>query len=309
MRYVLIGCGVGLGALIGIIGGLFLILFVASFFNGRVGAPTDYTQSALLVHPPEPLQKEMLLKVVTYNVQALWVVGRNRPARMREIARVLTDLDPDIVGFQEVFVAKDRAVLIDALKYSRLKYHEYFRSATVGSGLLVMSAFPIQEHYFHRYSVSNPWYKVWEGDWWAGKGVCLARIALPDGGMIDFYNTHAQAGYGNPAYKDLRVIQMAELAAFINKTRTRTAPALLTGDMNCRPGAVDFETAVSGAGLTRAMTIDTSIDHIFSVDDPRYVFETIETVTIPTRIQKDGKSFQLSDHPGYLSQVRIKPRE
>ncbi len=309
MRYVLIGCGVGLGGLVGVIGGLFLILFVASFFNGRVGAPTDYAQSALLVNPPERLQEDALLKVVTYNVQALWVVGRNRPARMREIGRVLTDLDPDIVGFQEAFVAKDRAVLIDALKHSRLKYHEYFRSATVGSGLLVMSAFPIKEHYFHRYSVSNPWYKVWEGDWWAGKGVCLARIALPGGGLVDFYNTHAQAGYGNPAYRDLRIIQMAELAAFINKTRTRTAPAFLTGDMNCRPGAVDFETAVSGAGLTRAMTIDTRIDHIFSVDDPGYVFEAIETVTIPAHIQKDGKSFQLSDHPGYLSLVRIKPGE
>lgn len=306
MRYVLIGCGVGLGGLIGLIGVLVLILFVASFFNDRVGAPTDHEQSALLANPPERLQEETLLKVVTYNIQALWVVGRNRPARMREIARVLTDLDPDIVGFQEAFVAKDRAVLIDALKHSRLKHHEYFRSGTVGSGLLVMSAFPISEHYFHRYSVSNPWYKVWEGDWWAGKGACLARIALPGGGLIDFYNTHAQAGYGNAEYKKLRKIQMAELAEFINKTRTGAAPAFLTGDMNCRPGEFDFETVVSGAGLTRAMAVNSSIDHIFSVDDPGYAFETIETISIPRDIQKDGKSFQLSDHPGYLSLVRIK---
>src|SRR5690606_4091093 len=127
------------------------------------------------------------------------------------IAERLVALDPDIVGFQEAFIAADREVLQAGLAASRLQHFQYYASGTVGSGLLIASAFPIREAWFCRFSKSNPWYKFNEGDWWAGKGVALARLELPEGGgFIDFYNTHAQAGYGNPAYKVVRNFQMAE---------------------------------------------------------------------------------------------------
>jgi len=283
----------------------FLFLGTLALFNGRVGADTDFPKSPLLASSPEALTQPVTLRLVTFNIQDTWFVGKNRPERMRAIGAMLTRLDPDLVGFQEAFVTAERAVLLDALKSSRLQHHAYYRSATLGSGLLILSAYPIAEAYFHRYADAGSCYKVWEGDWWAGKGAALARIQLPGrAGYIDFYDTHAQAGYGNPEYQTLRQKQMAELAHFINESRTRTAPAFLTGDMNCRIGREDYETAVNGAGLLRLMAVDSRIDHIFAVKDDRYRFETVDTVAIQQEIRQ---GVQLSDHTGYMSTVRITP--
>jgi len=247
---------------------------------------------------------------VTFNIQDLYVVGTHRAERMRAIAEKLCTLDPDIVGFQESFIGKDRRILIEGLKKcSRLEYHQYYPSRTIGSGLLISSAFPIAQQSFFRFSDSNPFYRVTEGDWWAGKGVALARLELPDGiGFVDFYNTHAQADYGKRTYEVVRKSQMTELARFVNRSSTSTTPAFLVGDMNCQVGRDDFETAVEGANLLRMMNMDSGIDHIFAVWSPGYGFELVDTVEIEERIRVKGKYTALSDHIGYMSTVRVIPR-
>lgn len=294
---------------------VFLLLIVAAFLslgmflyfkNGHIGVETDYSASIFLKDKPKPLAEPLTLKIVTFNIQDLFVVGRNRPARMRHIARVLADLDPDLVGFQESFIGKDRDVLIKALEATRLRHHQYYSSSVGGSGLLISSAWPIREVFYHRYSVSGPPQRIWEGDFWAGKGVALARIETP-AGMLDFYNTHAQAGYGRVSYREVRRTQMAELAAFMNGSRTQNAPAFLVGDMNCSIGDVDYETAAGDAGLIRLMAIDSRIDHIFAAHNDYHAFEVLDTVNIAERITEDGEVFGLSDHPGYMSTIRITP--
>lgn len=49
---------------------------------------------------------------------------------------------------------------------------------------------------FHRYTASGSPVRVWEGDFYAGKGVGMACIASP-GGHIHVYNTHTAANYGH----------------------------------------------------------------------------------------------------------------
>ncbi len=276
------------------------------YLNGRVGVETDFRQSSFLAAKPEPLSDVLTVKAVTFNIQDLWIVGRNRPERMRHIARVLTDLDPDIVGFQEAFIKEDRAELLQALDSSRLIHHHYYPSGLGGSGLLICSVWPIREVFFHRFSVSGPARRLWEGDYWAGKGVALARIET-HAGMLDFYNTHAQAGYGRASYRELRRVQMTELAAFINQSRTGTSPVFLVGDMNCGVGKVDYETVVEQAGLKRAMALDTRIDHIFVTDDKHHTHEILETVPIKERVTEGASTFNLSDHIGYMSTIRLVP--
>jgi endonuclease/exonuclease/phosphatase family metal-dependent hydrolase len=281
---------------------------VLALFNGRVGITTDFSSSALLTSPPAPLSEALTLKVVTFNIQDLAWVSEERPRRMRGIGAALLILDPDIVGFQEAFVEGDREILLAELAHTRLKHHQYYPSGTGGSGLLIASAFPIKEVYFHRFSVANPFYRVWEGDWWAGKGVALARVELPDGrGFFDFYNTHAQADYGNPAYGIVRMQQMAELAEFVNGSQCATTPTFVVGDMNCRPGDEDFETAVKGAGLHRVMIGESRIDHIFSVENEGYTFRVVKTTPIDQTVKLGEKTLELSDHTGYMSEVEIVP--
>jgi hypothetical protein len=150
-------------------------------------------------------------------------------------------------------VPADRALLISELgRKTRLKHNQYYPSGNAGSGVLVSSAFPIREAWFHRFQAIAPPWKVWEGDGMAGKGVGLARIELPDGaGFVDFFNTHAQAGYGNPDYKVIRKQEMAEVAEFINAARCGTVPAFLTGDLNCRRNEPEHITLVQGAKFHR----------------------------------------------------------
>ena len=307
-----------------------IILFTAAFINPRVQAEQSLARSSLLLAPPPPLHDPLTLKVVTFNIADAYLFTGNRQERMRAIAAKLTELDPDLVGLQESFVKTDRNVLLDSLASSRLKHHIRFPGATVGNGLLILSAFPIKEAFFYRYRHSNPWYKLWQGDWWAGKGVGLARVLLPNGGVIDFYDTHAQAGRGDTGNAIARSGQMKELAEFIAKSRLPNGLAFIVGDFNTRKGQPDIETAVSQAGLKWAMTLEPGIDHIFSISSPCYVYDTLETIRIrgtaqgshPEFMLGHAPSFQevwngwfgkpgltaLSDHLGVMSSIRVIPQ-
>ncbi|MFV1950328.1 MAG: endonuclease/exonuclease/phosphatase family protein [Anaerolineales bacterium] len=255
------------------------------------------------------LTEPLILNIITYNIYDLYIESADRAERMSGIAEKLCTLDPDLVGFQESFVKDDRNILISELqKCSRLQYHQYYPSRVVGSGLLISSAFPITERSFHRFNDTNSFFKVREGDWWAGKGVALARVELPDGiGYVDFYNTHAQAGYGNPDYVIIRENQMWELAQFVNNSHSDRTLALLVGDLNSKIGDNAYQIALEGADLVRVMSIDSGVDHIFAVRDANYTFELLETVRIDGSILVDGIEVTLSDHIGYMSIVRVIP--
>lgn len=270
--------------------------------------PQDFRQSVYKDAERKPLAKPITLKIVTYNIQDTWVVGRNRPERMYAISRKLAELDPDIVGFQESFIKKDRDILIKELtSKSRLKYHQYYPSGLVGSGKFTMSAFPLREKFFYRYKVTGDWYRFWEGDWWAGKGSGLARIEIPGIGFLDFYNTHLQAGYGNPRYRTVKEAQAKELADFINTSCWTEFPVILVGDLNTRRGDDAHDSLVVIANLVRIMNIDSSIDHIYARKSPYYRFEVLETIELQEGISSTGKPIRLSDHNGYMTTVTITP--
>jgi len=284
------------------------ILFVARPFNARTPSEQDLSKSALLAKPPAPIAKELTLKIVTFNIQDMYLIGRNRPERMRGIGQALRDLDPDIAGFQEAFIEKDRQTLLDSVADTRLKYHQYYPSGTVGSGKFILSAFPIQEAFFHRYQKNGKWYKPYHGDWWGGKGVALARIQLPgDSGYVDFYDTHAHASYGSPEYDADREAQMHEMADFIKASATGTSPVIAVGDFNCATGSKPFHILVDQAHLQWMMTGDPRIDNIFAGKTPRYAFDLMDFLTIDRKVPTARGETSLSDHRGYMSTIHIKP--
>jgi endonuclease/exonuclease/phosphatase family metal-dependent hydrolase len=288
---------------------LLLVVVVCTLLNFRTPSPTDLLESGHLTAPPEPLSETLTVRVVTYNVWDLRVMGTHRRERMRAIGRVLAGLEPDVVGLQEAFWPKDREALLGELAGTGLVHSRYFRSGLVGSGLLVVSRFPIREAFFHRYTRGGNPLKVWHGDWWAGKGVCLTRLELPNGaGYLDFFNTHAHAGYGEPAYDAVRLSNMQEHAAFMNRAVSGTAPAISAGDYNCREGTPQWEAFTLGADLARMMTIPSKIDHVFAKANPLYDFEAVETVAIEDTLDIGGEQIDLSDHTGYMTTIRIRPR-
>jgi len=281
-----------------------LLVFVQWVCNGMDRKGGNLADSDLRRDPPSAWIKTMTLRVLTFNIWDLYLVSGNRIQRMQEIGRVLAEMDPDIVGFQEAFIAGDRQILIDAMSGTRLKHHAYFPSGVVGSGLLISSAWPIRETFFRRFTHSGPWWRLTEGDWWAGKGVALARIETP-AGIIDFFNTHAQAAKGRPEYVALRREQMQEIVGFMTEARLPGAPALLVGDINCRVNSQEYNALVETGQLHRAMTIDSSIDHIFAATSGGPDVLPIASSRIEETINRNGNVITLSDHPGYLSVLRI----
>ena len=256
------------------------------------------------------LAQNLTLKVVTFNIQDTYVVGKHRPERMQAIAATLCELDPDIVGFQESFIYEDRKVLMDRLiKGSRLKYHQYYPSPVAGSGLLISSAYQIVDKSFHRFEASNPFYKVWEADWWGGKGVALAKIKLPeDAGILNLYNTHTQADYEKADYEVVRSNQLSNLAKYVRETKGNQSPSILIGDMNCLSGDVEFQSLVSEADLMHMMSIDSGLDHIFALRDSLNAFDVLKTTKIQAEIVVKETVTALSDHLGYMTTLSITPR-
>lgn len=286
-----------------------LYLFVMSFFNGHVGVEQDWSTSVLAETAPL-WEEEHTLRVVTFNIQDLLVVAKDHEARMVAIARKLGELNPQVVGFQESFNADHRALLQEALvKHTTMSHFQYYPSGRVGSGLFLASAYPIAEVFFHRFKDSNPWYKVWEGDFWAGKGVGLARLKVGEGQYLDVFNTHAQADYGVPENEKIRYRQMEGLAGFVNGTAVAHIPALLVGDMNCKFEEPEYKMVVERAKLTRLMDIFSKIDHIYGVAREEYEYTVVDSVEIQETVVAGNRSFNLSDHNGYLSEIRIQPKQ
>ncbi|MCP4643730.1 MAG: hypothetical protein GY851_25010 [bacterium] len=298
-------CGV---AVMGVL--VFGLVFVtgAVVLNMRTPAATDLADSPQLQQLPPPISKSVTLKVVTYNLWDLYLHSDHRAERMPAIGEAVAALSPDIVGFQETWIASDRATVLAALDPIGLVHHHYFRSGLVGSGLLIVSRYPIVETHFWRYTLGGKPLRVDHGDWWAGKGVALARIELPDGaGYLDFFDTHAHASYGDRSYDPVRLSQMTELAAFVNEAATGTSPAIVVGDFNTRAGKEPYQRLVADADLDRLMVIDSRIDHIFAPRNAKCSFDVVETVPIKRELEQDGETFGISDHTGYMSIIRIDP--
>jgi endonuclease/exonuclease/phosphatase family metal-dependent hydrolase len=290
--------------------GPWVVLFAALFWNDYTEIDEYLEDSAFLQSPPPEWKADQVIKIVTFNIQDLpfGTEYEDNPERMRAVAKELSSIDPDVAGFQESFSAKHRKILIDELRdHTRLQHFQYFGSGMVGSGLLTASAFPVVEKYFHRFTDSNAWYHVSEGDWWAGKGVSLSRLEVAQDKYLDYYNTHAQADYGRAANEAARLRQMEAAAAFVRRSLARTIPAIFAGDTNCRQGEPDYQALVTGADLTRTMLLQSGIDHIFAVNQSSYDIEVLSTSVIEPVIRTNDVELRLSDHPGFVSELNISP--
>ena len=70
-----------------------------------------------------------------------------------------------------------------------LPYSHYFFSGVNGSGTCVLSATPIIEAHFHKFSLNGFPHKIFHGDWFGGKGLGLCKT-IYKGIPILLANTH-----------------------------------------------------------------------------------------------------------------------
>ncbi len=283
-------------------------LVLAAFLGGLMLwnlRPPAVPEPQLLdpVEAPESFEP-LRLRVVTWNVWGLRWISPRRAERIAALAREVAALRPDVVGFQEAFVAKDRATLAEALRPLGLEHTRYYPSGLAGSGLFLASRYPIESEGFIRFAKNGRPERVDHGDWWAGKGLSLATVTLPGGVRLYLGNTHLHAGYrGNP-YLDTRVAQAGQLVPWAQRVRATGCPALWMGDWNNTPGN-EALAPLAEAGAWNLLTGDMrAIDHIFGSGEG-WEWRLVEEGKHNGRLETDPE-VPWSDHAARWVEVELR---
>ncbi|XP_055682928.1 putative neutral sphingomyelinase [Lutzomyia longipalpis] len=192
------------------------------------------------------------LSVLTINIWGIPFVSKDREVRVQRIAAELSTGKYDVVSLQEVWSEADYQYIKSQTELV-LPYSHYFYSGVVGSGLCVLSAYPITAAFFHAWSVNGYVHRIQHGDWFGGKGVGLCRIAI-QGHTINFYTAHLHAEYNRQSdeYMAHRVIQAFDTAQFIQQTRSDSVVQILAGDLNTEPGDLAYRVLLSTSQLRDA---------------------------------------------------------
>lgn len=162
----------------------------------------------------------------------------------------------DVVCLQEVWTKKDFDLIKEKVA-DVLAYSHYFYSGVTGSGICILSKHPIEETFFHQWSVNGYIHKFHHGDWWAGKGVGLCRLKVRDGTnnyYVNVYSTHLHAEYNRASddYQAHRVLQAYDTAQFIMLTSGSADFTVLAGDLNTEPGDLAYRVLLTIPGFTDA---------------------------------------------------------
>lgn len=238
-------------------------LLVWNILPPAVGEPTDFAPRVAGLSQAGIAPAPRRLRLVTWNVWGLLWLTPRRAERLQQVARETAALRPDIVAFQEAYVQEDREVLMATLRGAGLNYASYFPSGLVGSGLLLVSRFPMESEGFIRFANNGYAHALNHGDWWAGKGLSLSVLRLPDDTRLYLANTHLHARYGLERYHATQLAQSAQLLPWVRRVKDTGWPALWLGDWNSHV-TTDVMLPLQETGAWRLLNPEkTRIDHIF----------------------------------------------
>ncbi|KEG08089.1 putative eukaryotic translation initiation factor 3 subunit [Trypanosoma grayi] len=207
------------------------------------------------------------ITVLTFN---LWGIfnSKHRAARMAHFASKVERYD--VILLQELFSETDFELILRSLP-PRVRASRFFRrfpSAYYGSGIAVISRFPIKSVLFHAFPLQGYPERVLHGDYYANKGAALVRISVPcmepteaDGGQsgetgvvckdVLLYSTHLVAAYEKTArllnwrdelYLSVRLSQALSFADFITSTSCPTDHVVIGGDFNATQRSLEVQT-------------------------------------------------------------------
>ncbi|KAG0202275.1 hypothetical protein BGX28_005160 [Mortierella sp. GBA30] len=187
--------------------------------------------------------------------RGLKFIAKDRQDRLTAIGRYLADASRgyDIVGLQEVWVYDDY-LRIQELVRDTLPYSKHWHSGVLGSGLVILSKFPIVSTTMRRFALNGDPFKFYHGDWYVGKCFVSATVAHPTCGEIEIFNTHLHAGYdpvGTPdSYLGCRVGEAWEMASVVKAATTQGRHVISLGDYNSAPNSLVVQLIRKQGGLT-----------------------------------------------------------
>ncbi|KAJ7897127.1 inositol phosphophingolipids phospholipase C [Mycena olivaceomarginata] len=180
------------------------------------------------------------LNILTLNCWGLKYVAKNRVERVHAIAQELAKLDHDIIALQEIWVFSEYEHIRDSVA-KRLPYSKFFYSGALGSGLALISRFPIIGTSVHPYSLNGSPIDVGGGDWFVGKAAVSIIISHPVLGQVQIFNTHlyAKGGEDGPEYQRAhRLVNAWEFSKLARQAAELGRYVVAAGDFNSIPSSV-----------------------------------------------------------------------
>ena len=271
----------------------------------------DPTPAPVLV----PCERADCLRVLTWNLHAIPFIAPQPTARLHNVAAKIREQQPDLVLLQEVW----------AHAYARLLARdlagEYQVTAATGcgrpfpcGGLVVLvrvgSGWVASAPTFVPYDATAPWYRLFEWDGLAKKGMLMVQLARGDASLA-VLDTHLQTEYTRYGrdYTAIRREQLEQLARTVTTT-FGDRPAVVGGDLNTSPGERSglYETQVAPLGDDRTTELRIAcgecgtrpalprparwLDHVFT--------RGFSATSSAARIVNDGVHQPFSDHDGVL---------
>ena len=273
--------------------------------------------------------ESLTLNVLTLNIWGIWF-SRDQNLRLRALCATFETRKEDILCLQEVWQASDRAFVVEQARKQGYIFSAYFAARGVGSGLLILSIFPIIETQFKQFDVRGRADRIYYGDYVAGKGIGLARVKTP-AGIVDVYNTHTIAQYQSDEKDEFRAhrrTQHYEISQFI-AAHTTANPVILAGDFNMRPDQPNYQLITTLANLTdcyallhpddagitlasdnpyHAHNLDLRLDYIFvRAGTSQSISPKMAEITLKY-VPYTGRGIAYSDHYGVTVTLEIAPK-
>jgi len=214
----------------------------------------------------------MKFSVFTLNIWGLFYVSKDRSARVKALANSLLNSEYDVVCLQELWCEVDYKYLKRSCQ-EIFKYIHYFHSGMLGSGMCIMSRYPIIDIHYHPFLLNGYLHMITHGDWFGGKGIGLCRINV-HGFIVDVYTTHLHACYddSNDKYLKHRVVQAFETTNFIRVTSAGSDLAVLAGDLNSDPNNICYKLISLGANMKDCYStcLTNSVQNTFNLPQNSY---------------------------------------
>lgn len=229
-------------------GTLSLILMIVSLVPALLSLPLrviatlgkkefTYIQPQAIEETPSPIKKHFEIK--THNLCALpdpVGIYNKLPSlhlRSKEWMRyVVEEQDADCLCLQEL---GDRKTIQQITSQCKKKYPYMIidvaaQTFGVGSGLAILSKYPIEDPQFWAYKDAAGL------DALSKKGVLGVRIRLPNTNHITVFNTHLQSQTGSSLFEDIRAKQLAFLESlYPTYSKKETLSVITAGDFNLSP--------------------------------------------------------------------------
>ena len=193
-------------------------------------------------------------KLLTFNTWGLKYVSKFRKERLIAIGdRLSNEGDYDIIALQEIWTTEDWEY-IDSVCAHKYPFRRWFSSGILtGPGLAVLSKHPIKKTCLYRFPINGRPSAFFRGDWYVGKSVAVSTLQLENGSTIALLNSHMHAPYsrtGDAAYDTHRACQAWEIASIVQELKSAGHAVILVGDLNSRPGSLQYNILEKEAGLT-----------------------------------------------------------